>query len=368
MNARDLQYLAPGPHSCTEHPVNRTRPGWLCWPVAAAFVLVLTQVAHAATGLTVLPAPADSGPVTVYYPTSAPAVAVHRGPFTVQAAVNAAPVRGNGRLVVLSHGSGGSPWPEADLALTLVGAGFTVAMPEHAGDNWQDHSAAGPKSWKHRPQEVSQAIDAIAADARFAPLLDLRRVGVYGMSAGGLTALTLAGARWSPALFARHCAAHLAEDFPACVGLATSLTGGVLDTIRLAVARWVLAWRFADDTAAQEWNDARIAAAVVAVPVAAAIDMASVVTPRIPVGLVRAGQDAWLSPQWHIDAVRAACRTCTLLADMPQAGHGSILSPHPDDLPPRAARLLDDPPDFDRGSLTGVFVAITGFFVQNLTP
>jgi predicted dienelactone hydrolase len=111
------------------------------------------------------------------------------------------PARGNGRLIVMSHGSGGSPWVHSDLARTLVDMGFVVAVPEHRGDNVKDHSTPGPESWRRRPAEVSRAIDAVAQDSRFKPLLALDKVGVYGMSAGGHTALSLAGGRWSPAHF-----------------------------------------------------------------------------------------------------------------------------------------------------------------------
>ena len=340
--------------------------------VLAGAVLVslssLAPLALAATGLTVLKAPEGTGPITVFYPTAAAPERVQRGPFAVQAAVNGAPVRGNGRLIVMSHGSGGSPWPQADLAEVLVQAGFTVAMPEHAGDNFRQPDSPGPVSWKRRPKEVIQAIDAMAADARFAPLLDWHRVGVYGMSAGGLTALTLAGARWSPAQFARHCDAHIAEDFPTCVGLAAELTGGAMDAPKIAIARKVIDTAFAGDTAWQSASDPRIAAIVAAVPMAAAIDMPSLAAPRVPLGLVRAGRDAWLAPRWHIDAVREVCQPCVLVADLPEAGHGSVLSPTPPELPPRAARLLNDPPGFDRDALPGTYAAIARFFLQNLTP
>lgn len=334
----------------------------------AAAVLALASVARAATGLTTLPPPSGTGPVTVFYPTAAPSVDLRRGPFVIHAALDAPPSRGNGRLVVISHGSGGSPWPQADLAMALADAGFIVAMPRHAGDNALDPGSPGPDSWKRRPKEVSQAIDAVTTDPRFAPLLDARRVGVYGMSAGGLTALILAGAQWSPALFAAHCEAHLAEDFPACVGLATSLSGGTLDGLRMAVAQRVIHFRFDSQTELEGGYDPRIAAAVAAVPMAAPIDMATLAHPRVPLGLVRAGRDAWLAPRWHIDAVRAACLSCVLLADMPEAGHGSVLSPFPPDLAPREARLLDDPPGFDRRSLDGVYAAIVRFFLDNLRP
>jgi predicted dienelactone hydrolase len=79
------------------------------------------------------------------------------------------------------------------LAITLTRAGFIVAAPWHLRDNSGDSSDAGPVSWKRRPYEVSAAIDAVLADARFAPLLQADRVGAYGMSAGGHTVLALAG-------------------------------------------------------------------------------------------------------------------------------------------------------------------------------
>lgn len=349
-------------------------------PRTASVLLALAAVAAstgalAANGLATLPATATLGPVTLLYPTQATPSALQRGPFTVQAAVDAAPARGNGRLVVLSHGSGGAVWPQFDLASALVAAGFTVAMPLHKGDNFEDTSDVGPVSWARRPQEVSQAIDAVAAQAapggRLAPLqLDLQRVGAYGMSAGGLTALALAGGRWSPALLAQHCEAHIEEDFAACVGLSTELTGGVLDSAKIGIAKRVIRAKLGSDTAWRSWSEPRIAAVVSAVPMAAPFDTASLAAPRVPLGLVRAAEDAWLAPRWHIDAVRTACADrCTLLADMAQGGHGSILSPAVTGLSGTLGRLLNDPPGFDRSSLPAVYREIAGFFEKQLaTP
>jgi predicted dienelactone hydrolase len=338
--------------------------------LACALFALLAPAASAATGMTELPAPPGSGPVTVYYPTGAAPAAVQRGPFTLRVAENAPPVRGNGRLIVLSHGTSGSALPEADLAQALVAAGFTIAMPEHAGDNWRDHSAAGPAAAKRRPQEVSQAIDAIAADARFAPLLDLHRVGVSGMSAGGLTALTFAGAQWSPARWMQHCQTHLREDFAGCTLLPIELNGGMWDGLKLWFVRWWMGRSdWAKQTALEQWSDPRVAAVVAVVPVVTPIDLRSLARPRIPVGLVRAGRDAWLAPQWHIDALRAACQDCVLVADMPEAGHGSILAPIPPGvLPGHVERLMGDPPGFDRGVLPAVYAAIAHFFLDNLKP
>lgn len=345
---------------------------WIRGPLLCALALLAPLGSWAATGLTLIPASAEHPPITLAYPTNAAAAPVQRGPFTFELAQNAAPARGNGRLVLLSHGSGGSVWPQFDLAQALVAAGFTVAMPEHAGDNWQDMRDVGPVSWSRRPQEMSQTLDAVAAQSgaggRLAPLqLDLQRVGMYGMSAGGITALTLAGARWSPARLSQHCEAHIAEDFAACVGLSTELTGGLLDSGKIAIARAVIRNRLGGDSTPREWSEPRIRAIVAAVPMAAPIDMASITEPRVPLGLVRAGQDAWLAPRFHIDAVHAACGArCPTLADMPLAGHGSILSPQPTGLPPAVARLLNDPPGFDRGELTDAYARIVDFFSKTL--
>jgi predicted dienelactone hydrolase len=267
--------------------------------------------------------------------------------------------------VIISHGSGGAPWPFADLARTLVSAGFVVAVPEHDGDNYHDQRLVGPESWKRRPGEVIAAIDALTSDARFGPVLDPDRVGVYGTSAGGLTALTLAGARWSPANFMRHCLAHMRDDFPGCVGLIASLRGNALDAVKLTVARWVHRLRFNDETL-YGLTDPRVKAAIASVPMATPLDMASMAHLHAAVGLIEAGQDQWLAPRFHIDAVRAACAACELLADMKNAGHGSLFSPWPASLARSLTPLLVDPPGFAREELPAVYADITVFFARHL--
>lgn len=335
---------------------------------AAAILLAMAvTAAQAAVGLLELPARGDEERVTVFYPTAQPAGTVHRGPFRMQLAEGAAPARGNGRLVLLSHGSGGSPWTHLDLATRFVDAGFVVAVPLHRGDNYADPGDAGPASWKRRPAEMSRAIDAVAADARLAPLLSLDRVGVFGMSAGGHTALTLAGGRWSPALLKQHCDAHLDDDFPTCVGLSLQLKGDWLDAPKKAVARFVIPRRL-DDASWYAHTDARIAAIVAEVPFAVDFDPASLAHPRVPLGLVRNGRDAWLAPAYHVDAVLRACKACPLVSDLPGAGHGSLLSPPPPKLPPAAEALLRDPPGFDRALVPAAHARIVDFFRQHLLP
>lgn len=312
----------------------------------------------------------DRGSTTVFYPTEAAEAPVRKGPFRLTWAEEAPPRPGNGRLVVISHGSGGSPWVHADLARVLVDRGFTVALPQHAADNVLDPSEPGPASWVRRPIEVSQAIDRVASDARLAPHLQVDAVGVFGGSAGGHAALSLAGGRWSPGRFRDHCLQHIEQDFSSCVGFITLRRGDGLDAIKTWAAKLVIGLRFTDATP-QRHTDPRIAAAIAMVPFAADFDPESLRSPVVPLGLVIADQDINQVPRFHVEAVRAACQPrCEVLARLPEAGHGAMLSP----MPPLAAhsvaeRLLGDPASFDRtAALPPLHAAIAEFFVRRLAP
>jgi predicted dienelactone hydrolase len=353
------------------HSIFLTRAAWLRGAAGAALALLLGPAfsqSDATMGLSEIAATAQDGTITLYYPSSAVPQPIKRGRgLTLMVAEQGTPVRGNGRLIVISHGSGGAPWVHADLARTLVEAGFVVAMPEHRADNYKDDSDPGPDSWTLRPAEVSRAIDAVGRDARFAPLLALDKVGVYGISAGGHTALSMAGGRWSPARFRDHCEAHLVEDFQACVGLITRLTGGPFDGLKEWLALAVIRHRF-DDATPRSHFDPRIAAVVAGVPAAADFDMASLATPRVPLGLITAQQDRWLHPRFHGDRVLEACKPCEHIADLPTGGHGALLSPLPPGFTGLLGDMLNDPPGFDRGRMAEVDRKTTAFFLQHLAP
>jgi len=335
----------------------------------ACLLLLAAAHAQAGMGFTKLPGLQGDEPISVFYPSAGDDRPMQVGSYSLKLDRDGQPVRGNTRLVIISHGSGGSPLTYTDLARRLVEDGFVVAFPVHRGDNANDPSSPGPDSWKQRPVEVSRAIDAVAREPRFAALLALDKVGMYGMSAGGHTALTLAGGRWSPALLARHCEAHIAEDFQTCAGLTTRLTGGMLDGLKKTVVLAVIRQRFSDATW-QSHSDARIQAVVAGVPLAADFDMASLALPAVPLGLVTARQDRWLVPRFHSDVVLAACKRCELVADLPDGGHGALLSPSPpaDGMSDLAKDLLLDPPGFDRAQLPALDRKISAFMRKHLLP
>lgn len=333
-----------------------------------AWAWLLSAAAHAGMGIVERAGEPGRVPFTAFYPTEQTEQSRHKGPFEFSLAPNATPSPGSHPLVVLSHGSGGSPWVHVDLTRTLVENGFVVVMPEHRGDNYKDFSEPGTNSWKLRPAEVSQAIDLIAQDPLLGPVTTTNQVAMYGGSAGGHTALTLAGGQWSPARFRDHCQAHIAEDFSSCVGFITRLTGGWLDGLKKQVALAVIRYRF-DDTTTHSHQDPRIRAIIAAVPFAADFDLSTLVTPAVPLGLILARQDINQIPHFHGLAVQRICKTCTTVADLPQAGHGVMLSP----LPPLGAtdsitfQLLSDPPGFDRQQLPALHQKVADFFKQHLT-
>lgn len=328
--------------------------------------LLLAQAARASMGLAELPADATSGPVTVFYPAESAESRVERGPFHFAAAADALPLAGNRRLIVISHGSPSSPWVHTDLARALVDAGFTVAMPEHEGDNARSHPDSGPASWKRRPLEVSRAIDRLAREPRWSRALDFDAVGMFGMSAGGHTALVLAGGRWSPSRLLAHCQDHLDEDFHTCAGPSFALSGGLLDGPKKAIVRTVIGSKLADPTSYGH-VDPRISAIVAGVPFAADFDLDSLRQPAAALAIVSARRDSWLVPRFHSDAVLAACQRCVHLLDLPTGGHGALISPLPPDLSGDVGSLVADPPAFRRDvEVPKVNAAVTAFFRQRL--
>ncbi|MGE4240602.1 alpha/beta hydrolase family protein [Ramlibacter sp.] len=320
--------------------------------------------ARAGMGMMELPANDVSGVVTVFYPTGSLPAAVRRSEFSLDVALNAPPTAARSRLVVISHGSPGSPWVHFELAHSLVDAGFTVAFPEHHADNASDPSEPGPPAWRRRPVEVSRAIDRLSREAAFTSRIDFARVGMFGMSAGGHTALTLAGGRWSPSRLRDHCRANLEADFHACAGPSVALTGGVLDAAKKAVVRAINDRKF-DDPASYGHVDARIVAIAAGVPFAADFDPASLREPRVALAIIPASQDRWLVPRFHSDAIMAACRSCERIAEAESGGHGALLAP----LPPGGERLklIADPPGFDRAvQVPRINAGIVRFFLKAL--
>ena len=304
-----------------------------------ALLLVRALSAQAQVGMAQFPV--GEMPVTLVYPTAAVAQPVAMGPFTIDVAMNAPPTPGVHPLVVMSHGTGGSAIVDHALASALARAGFVVAQPLHGGDNFRDASKAGPEAWRTRPQEVTQVLDALARSPRWSALVNLTRVGVHGMSAGGVTALSLAGAQWSTLNLVRHCNQFVEEDPGFCFNGALrpeqrAVRQASFDRAKNVPSMFLPAdikvlhgGRTPDASNPDARPDPRVAAVTLAVPVAAVFTPESLARIRIPVGVVSAQDDLVLLPRLHSAHVLKHCTACKPLADLSNAGHFNVLWPWP---------------------------------------
>lgn len=316
----------------------RTAPLWPALVTAALVLGTAAPSARAQVGQTRLDL--EGLPVTLTYPTEAVARPVAQGPFTLTVAPDAALAPGAPRrLIVMSHGTGGSAVAEGTLAGRLARAGFVVAQPQHAGDNFQDAKDAGPTAWARRPVELTRVIDALAKDPRWAPRLALDKVGVHGSSAGGATALVMAGASWRMLDYVRHCDTHLEADWGTCMGGAVTPAAQAARTERYRSVRGAPEF-FLPASLKQVHGgparggsdprpDPRVASVSAAVPVASMFTAESLARIAVPVGLLRMGQDTMVVPALHVDRVTQACRRCKVIVDLPQGAHMDLMSPWP---------------------------------------
>lgn len=110
-------------------------------------------------------------------------------------------------IVVLTHGFGSSRDNYEYLSEHLASHGLIVAAPEHIGSNLEYRQGllegtlsvmVSPLEYLNRPLEIGYLIDQLeqlaANDAEWGQRLDLDRVGIFGYSFGGTTALSTAGA------------------------------------------------------------------------------------------------------------------------------------------------------------------------------
>lgn len=146
--------------------------------------------------------------VGVWYPSESRGLPTAQVGTVLMEVAQGAPVKGRALpLVVISHGNGGGLQSHADLALALASAGYVVAAPMHAGDNFMDLSASGSAAlYNGRNRQFLAAIEHMLSQWPGHELIDAEKVGVFGFSAGGFTVLTAAGAQPDMAAISKHCA------------------------------------------------------------------------------------------------------------------------------------------------------------------
>lgn len=113
--------------------------------------------------------------------------------------------RGLYPLIFISHGSGGNIQNLGWLAGGLALNGAMVVGVNHPGSTTGDSSPRRSIRHWERPMDIGATLTAVMNDPAFGPSVDRSRISVIGFSLGGLTALSLGGARPDKDKFLDYC-------------------------------------------------------------------------------------------------------------------------------------------------------------------
>lgn len=250
--------------------------------------------------------------------------------YHVEAGKDAPMAAGHFPLIVISHGNGGSPLAHHDLATALARAGFVVLAVLHTGDNYRDQSRAGTVSNLYgRPLQLAAAIDAAESDDLLAAGLDTERVGVIGYSAGGESALILAGAQPAPERLRAYCR-QWPDDQDACG------RGGELIPDR-------------DDLAA--FADPRVGSVMLMAPLGLMFDRKGLEPVQVPVLIYSGDDDRILQLEQNAGALARRLPSPPDYHLLPGAGHFVFMAPCPEALGAVAPHVCQDAEGVDRAAI-----------------
>jgi predicted dienelactone hydrolase len=285
--------------------------------------------------------------VGIWYPSEAPATSQRLG-LLEQTVANGGAVAGHGLpLIVMSHGTGGSFEGHYDTAIALAEAGFVVAAVTHTGDNYRERTQVG--RLENRPRHIKVLIDYMLASWRQHDTIDPSRIGMFGFSAGGFTALVTIGGTPDLSTVAPYCTAH--PDEWSC---------RMIKERNISVSA---------NTPAPDWvHDPRIAAAVIASPaVGYAFSAKSLSAVTVPIQLWRGDSDEILPHPNYAQAVYDRLAVKPEYHVVPNAGHFAFLAPCTPSLAAMVPEICHDPEHFDRTAFHREFnPAVVAFFKAKL--
>ncbi|MCC6330324.1 MAG: hypothetical protein IT174_17585 [Acidobacteria bacterium] len=312
----------------------------LCVFALALFGFPLASFAQTAPGVGFRPVsiddPVNGGtfPGYVFYPSTEPSQTTWLGPYELKAAPDAAVTKGSKPLVVISHGHGGSALGHHDLAAYLARHGFIAASLEHPKDNFHDTSGTGTAAvLVGRPIQIKAMITALLNDSSWE--IDASRIGVAGFSAGGYTALMVAGAVPRFERFIDYCKQQ-PQDAEICAPLEKVKPKGK--------AKAELAALQAD---LHKWGspaDPRVKAAFVMAPLSVLFDKTGLAQMRTPIFLYYGQDDRVLLPKYNVLHIAPLIKTPAGIKSIPKAGHYVFLSPCSPKLMDAAPAICNDPP------------------------
>ena len=273
--------------------------------------------------------PLDDQPMRAiaFYPSAQAEGLTKMGNYEVEATEGAKIAIGRYPLLMLSHGNTGTPLALHDLATSLARKGFVVVAVLHPGDNYKDHSRLGTLSNLYgRPMQISAAISATLADADISPYVHDDQVGVIGYSAGGETALILAGAEPDLDRLRRYCQER-PEDHDACT------TKGEL---------------IADRDDLVPVSDSRVRALLLMAPLSLMFGRQTLADVHVPVLLYSGENDSLVFPDMNADALARKLPMEPEFKVIPGAGHFVFMAPCTDEQMTAMPGLCTDAEGVDR--------------------
>jgi predicted dienelactone hydrolase len=320
---------------------------WLSCKLLVATVLVLTATLAQGAGLRAIDIPADAGGPAlkgaIWSPCSQPPGEVDFGKLILPG-IKDCPLPGEKLpLIVVSHGRRGNFLGHIDTAQALADAGFIVAAINHPGDTGSDLSRTDDLSvYVSRPNDIKRLIDFMVGASAVASSVDRERIGLFGFSRGGYTALAVIGAN---------------PDWSIVTQLCQQSTTHVCEQIR------------AKEFPAQPvTHDPRIKAAVIADPLTVFFTPDSFAAVGIPVQLWASelGGDGVLPHT--ADIVDKNLPSKHEYHVIPNAGHFAFLAPCPPALAKEVPQICVDANGFDRAAFHRQFNAdMLAFFRMQLT-
>jgi predicted dienelactone hydrolase len=292
-------------------------------------------------------APLDVG---VWYPSAGAASDQPLGQFVQSVAPQGAVAGERLPLIVVSHGAGGWYGEHIDTALALARAGFVVAAVSHSGDTYSDQSRS-VRIWE-RPAQIHRLIDYMLAEWPDHARIDPARVGMFGFSSGGFTALVSVGGMPDLSKTEAHCAAH--PDYFDCE----------------LIKRSGMGYRAGADLPPSTWvHDPRIKAAVVAAPALGyAFGPEGLKDVTLPLQLWRAEDDHILPNPDYAEAVRIALPRPPEFHLVANADHYDFLAPCTPALAKVAPEICVSRPSFDRAAFHETFNREVVAFFQRTLP
>jgi predicted dienelactone hydrolase len=269
--------------------------------------------------------------VGIWYPSDASASPQPLGPHRQTVAVDGRVAGRQLPLIVILHGVQGSFANHYHTAVALAEGGFVVAAVTHGQD----------MRLVERSRHVGRVLDHMLAAWPHHDRLDPARIGIFGFSVGGFTALVAIGGLPDLSRLPAYCAEH--PDRVCGMSIDTSVPPS--------------AWT----------QDARIKAAVVAAPTLGFTFGPSALAPiKVPIQLWRAGSDDITPHPRHAEAIYHALPTKPDYVVVPNASHFVFVACSAE-MAKRAPAICHDAPDFDRQAFHRTFnLAVVTFFKTRL--